>query len=333
MEVTNTVQDFLTTALGSFVRIEELAGDASTREYMRVVTSEKTFILCHDAALMQTSEKKYPFYILYNILKDHGIPIPEIYRLDESSGYILLQDLGDDLLEQRFPELNADSLRSVYKGIIRDMSVIQSIKGDTSSIPFSLSFDLEKLMFEFNFFIEHALINYFKANIDEQTIEKLRKEFIAISEILVKPDLFVLNHRDLHSRNVLIYKNTPYLIDFQDARMGLPQYDAVSLLRDSYVRLPDTLVSELMQDHFNFLFESGYKHMSKDEYRYYFDIMAFQRNIKAVGTFGYQVSSRGKRLYEKYIPQTLSYIKDYVARQDKLKSAAEILAECIGIEL
>jgi hypothetical protein len=36
------------------------------------------------------------------------------------------------------------------------------------------------------------------------------------------------------------------MIDFQDARMGPAQYDPASLLRDSYVTLPENLVSELI---------------------------------------------------------------------------------------
>ena len=49
----------------------------------------------------------------------------------------------------------------------------------------------------------------------------------------------MLCHRDYHSRNLMLHGGALYIIDFQDARIGPDTYDLVSLLRDSYVDLPD----------------------------------------------------------------------------------------------
>ena len=49
----------------------------------------------------------------------------------------------------------------------------------------------------------------------------------------------MLCHRDYHSRNLMLHDEPLYIIDFQDARMGPDTYDLASLLRDSYVDLPD----------------------------------------------------------------------------------------------
>ena len=59
----------------------------------------------------------------------------------------------------------------------------------------------------------------------------------------------VLCHRDYHSRNLMLHRGRLYWIDFQDARMGPVTYDLASLLRDSYVDLPEALVAALTQDH------------------------------------------------------------------------------------
>ena len=56
----------------------------------------------------------------------------------------------------------------------------------------------------------------------------------------------MLCHRDYHSRNLMLHEGQLYIIDFQDARMGPDTYDLVSLLRDSYVDLPEQTVSELI---------------------------------------------------------------------------------------
>ena len=44
----------------------------------------------------------------------------------------------------------------------------------------------------------------------------------------------------------MLHEGQLYMIDFQDARMGPDTYDLVSLLRDSYVDLPDSGVNELI---------------------------------------------------------------------------------------
>jgi N-acetylmuramate 1-kinase len=49
--------------------------------------------------------------------------------------------------------------------------------------------------------------------------------------------------------------------------------------------------------------------------------MAFQRNVKALGTFGYQVSVKGNSRYERYIRPTADYLGDYAERQEKLGKA------------
>ena len=50
------------------------------------------------------------------------------------------------------------------------------------------------------------------------------------------------------------------------------------------------------------------------EFRARFDLMALQRNLKALGTFGYQTTARGNPVYIQYIPRTLSYVRSTLVR-------------------
>jgi aminoglycoside/choline kinase family phosphotransferase len=141
----------------------------------------------------------------------------------------------------------------------------------------------------------------------------------------VLPEHFVLNHRDFHSRNIMLFGGKPVIIDFQDARLGLPQYDAVSLLRDSYVRLDAELVDELKRYHFEQLVQHELTTLDEAEYRRLFDLMAFQRNIKAVGTFCYQTTVIGNRAFEHSIAPTLAYLREYIDARPELASAGRLL--------
>ena len=50
------------------------------------------------------------------------------------------------------------------------------------------------------------------------------------------------------------------------------------------------------------------------EFRRRFDLMALQRNLKALGTFGYQTTTRGNPVYMQYVPRTLAYVRTHAHR-------------------
>jgi aminoglycoside/choline kinase family phosphotransferase len=116
-----------------------------------------------------------------------------------------------------------------------------------------------------------------------------------------------LCHRDYHSRNLMLHQATLYMIDFQDARMGPDTYDLASLLRDSYVDLTAAQVDELIAFFLALKGEAGAEGAA--EFRRRFDLMALQRNLKALGTFGYQTSTRGNTVYIQYIPRTIRHVQ------------------------
>ena len=314
--------------------IRRIKGDASTRRYFRVNSPRGSAIACIDAAFSNAAPEFYPFLVVGNLFAKNGIRVPDVYATNAETGLLLLEDCGDLMLQDEIPELDADRLAARYRQIIDLLVRIQSIRPNEqtpiSAIPFSLRFDRDKLMFEFDFFIEHALKGYFEGRLDERAIARLRDEFLKITNLLVLPAHFALNHRDFHSRNIMLFNGEPVVIDFQDARMGLPQYDAVSLLRDSYVRLDDALVEELKRYHFEQLRQRGLTAMNEAEYLRLFDLMAFQRNIKAIGTFCYQTSVARNVTFEASIAPTLGYLPAYIEARPELAAAGKLLAPLIS---
>ena len=102
----------------------------------------------------------------------------------------------------------------------------------------------------------------------------------------------MLCHRDYHSRNLMLHERRLYIIDFQDARMGPDTYDLASLLRDSYVDHTEARVDELIRGYLKLGGPSQATPEAFAEYRRRFDLMSVQRNLKALGTFGHQTTSR-----------------------------------------
>ncbi len=106
-----------------------------------------------------------------------------------------------------------------------------------------------------------------------------------------------------------------------------PSTDLASLLRDSYVTLPEELVDALVHR-----YREGMEHerqTSADRFRYVFDLMSLQRNIKALGTFGYQVSVRGSGRYVSSVPRTGAYVAANIAKHDEFSSFRAVVEELV----
>lgn len=325
----DNIDGFCLESLGGLDSCVKLAGDASTREYYRVSLADLTFIASRDPSFRNIPLESYPYYQVYTLFLEHRIPVPRVLRFDAARGLLLLEDAGDLMLEDIVEAAGLDATLPLYERLIDILVDIQGIPGD-GSIPFTLSFDVEKLMFEFNFFIEHALRGFFGAELSGPVKGELERAFLRVSESLQRRDLFVLNHRDYHSRNVMVPGDDIFIIDFQDARLGLPHYDLVSLLRDSYVGLDDPMFRGLKQRYYDASRATGVQSLGPDEFERYFTLSAFQRNVKAMGTFGFQVTRRGKNLYEKYLHQALWYLPTYARENGELAAATDIILDIAG---
>jgi aminoglycoside/choline kinase family phosphotransferase len=124
----------------------------------------------------------------------------------------------------------------------------------------------------------------------------------------------------------MLHEGRLYIIDFQDTRMGPDTYDLVSLLRDSYVDFTEQQVDELIAF---FLALRGVAGAAPDasEFSRRFDLMALQRNLKALGTFGFQTAARANPVYIQYIPRTLTYARATMDRHARFGRLRELLSE------
>ena len=61
------------------------------------------------------------------------------------------------------------------------------------------------------------------------------------------------------------------------------------------------------------------------EFRRRFDLMALQRNLKALGTFGYMTTSRNNTVYIQYIPRTVAYVKANLAKYPRFERLRHLL--------
>ena len=95
-----------------------------------------------------------------------------------------------------------------------------------------------------------------------------------------KNDYFT--HRDFHASNIMINKKKLSLIDSQDAIIGNPLYDVVSLIDDVRIKIPKKLQDDLFK---YYIKKSKFKLKDLFNLKNDFDILSVQRNLKILGIF------------------------------------------------
>ena len=309
-------------------QVVPLTGDASDRRYFRVLLKgEPSIVLAlHSGPI---DYKTMTFVSVARLLSHVPLPAPTILHHSDALGILGLQDLGDVTLQAHLGAATPDEHAALYRQAVTFVAELQRRGGALESPeypPYKVAFDVEKLTWELEYFTKHYLVAYRGATFSAADREALHREWAPIVEELAAEPR-VLCHRDYHSRNLMLHEGALYIIDFQDARMGPDTYDLVSLLRDSYVDLTSSQVDELIA-FFRALKGTARGTATESlEFRRRFDLMALQRNVKALGTFGYMTTARGNPVYIQYIPRTVNYVRANLGKYPRFARLRELLAD------
>jgi hypothetical protein len=301
-----------------------LTGDASDRRYFRIhIPADGSQVLAVHPGPIEF--RSMTFVRVAELLSLLPVPVPAILSYSDELGIIGLEDLGDVTLQAHLGAATPTEHKALYRQAVTLIEAMQRRGAEMASPeypPYGVSFDVAKLAWELDFFTKNFLEGYRGIALSQAARAALADEFSAIVEELAAEPR-VLCHRDYHSRNLMLHQDSLYIIDFQDARMGPDTYDLVSLLRDSYVDLTEDEVDDLIAFFLALRRGAG----DADEFRRRFDLMAVQRNLKALGTFGFQTISRGNPVYIQYMPRTLNYVRANLERYPRFGRLQELLAE------
>ncbi len=304
--------------------IEKLTGDASTRRYYRVFCKNISYVVCLDNPSDTIEENS--FLRVQSFLFEKGIRVPKIIHTNISKGYILEEDLGDITLLNHLAKI--DSLETefnLYKKVINELITLHTLSISEVEKPniFDLKFDSEKLNFEIEFSVKYFL-GHFLGVEDKSIKEDVIQLFKPICENLASHDM-VLTHRDFHSRNVMVLEDDLVMIDFQDARWGIPQYDLASLLDDCYYSLSRENQYKLLKHYYENVDEKVHNQGSFEEFKSLYEEMALQRVFKAIGSFSYIYHNRKDERYVKYIGFAMEKLKTYMVKNPKFNELRKTL--------
>jgi aminoglycoside/choline kinase family phosphotransferase len=278
-----------------------MAGDASDRTFFRIEGEGAVLMLRRDPFL----PSRDPFCRSTELLAACGVRVPRIVATDGLRGIVLVEDCGDTLLSQALPGLGEEE-RDLWYG--RALETVLRIQGGTFRLTPGEPADTERLGPER---LEWELLFFHRWWIEGMRGEELAQgETLALRAFyralareawLVEPP--VLCHRDYHARNLLLHDGDLVVVDHQDARWGSPLYDIASLARDPYVALPEGMEARLLGAW------AEARGSSPDAHRLSYERVALQRNLKAAGTYAFQVASHGRELYRPSLAPTLEHAR------------------------
>ena len=315
--------------------VSPLKGDASDRSYFRVKFDSpdafpRSIVLMK--LLSPFKEDEQDFITLQKFLRGCKVPVPEIYMCSPGRGFIYLEDCGDELMSERLKRAPGNERVDLYRKAI-DILLVMQIEGtrkmEETNPARGRRFDAAKYMEELRHTLKYFVEGFRDRKITGADRKRLESAFLRLVGPLENEPM-IFTHRDYRSRNIMIRDGRLRVLDFQDARMGPPHYDTASLLFDSYYRLDDDERTELTGyyvERWNMTSRNGFK---RDDFTATLCRAALQRNLKALGTFGYQAVKKNRDFYLRFVPDTVEYIRRNIRTVEELKEDAGLILSLIG---
>lgn len=278
---------------------EPLAGDASNRRYERLTdpATGKTAVLM-DSPPGQ-AEPVEAFVRMANHLRSIGLSAPQIYAEDTHYGFLLLEDLGDDLFARVLVK-HPDMERELYEAAT-DVLIALHEAPTLSLQSYGPALMTELAALSFTKYAQGVLGDY-----DRDAQDRFEHRFADILHQETSGTKIVVQ-RDYHAENLIWLPDRQGvarvgLLDFQTAMLGHPAYDLVSLLQD--VRREVSPGTEMrMVSHY--IAATG---VNDHDFRSAYAVLGAQRNLRILGVFARLATEYGKPHYVDLIPAAWDHL-------------------------
>lgn len=321
--------------------VQAASADASFRRYLRVqrvptsaaggaVPAEAQSLIIMDAPPPQ--EDVRPFVRLARQMHAAGLHGPQVLSADEEQGFLLLTDLGRDLLLpvlqqcQQDQPARADSLmRQVGSALVRWQQGM-----DPSGWP---AYDEALLRRELELFPQWCVSREFGqtwTQAQQQAWDRVTQRLI--DSALAQPTVAV--HRDWMPRNLMVCGDELGILDFQDAVRGPITYDAASMLRDAFISWDEELEIDWAVRYWEQARAAGLP-VQEDfgEFWRALEWMGLQRHLKVLGIFCRLKHRDGKPHYAQDLPRFFAYATKVVLRYRELAPLLPLIEPLSGFAL
>ncbi len=284
------------------MKIELLSGGASGKLIHRIYAKSKTVIGIYNADIPENRA----FIGFSDVFKSLSLNVPEIFHASENYEIYFISDFGDLTLHKYLIDTadNDDRMR-MNKSAIENLIKFQVLGKD--KIDFKLcyqtpEFNLDQILIDEKKFIEHYLPHN-KKKIDLKIVES---SFNLINQKVLSEREYYFMYRDFQPRNILVYGNSLYFIDYQSGRKGPLLYDLASYLYSGSITLTENEREELKSYYLDRL--SKYN-ITIDNFEDKWDYIVLVRMIQMLGSYSFSYDERKDGYYRQKIVSGIEKIK------------------------
>lgn len=266
-----------------------LAGDASFRRYFRVVDGARRAVLM-DAP--PPHEDPRPFLAVAGHLAAQGFAAPAIYGQDLAEGLVLLEDFGDARVRDHL-DAHPAAEEAIYARAVRLLADLHRLP-PVEALPYDGQIYQREAALLTEWYCPAAGLD-----VDAAAYAAAWDAVLPLVEQDDAPRVTVL--RDYHAENIMLIDGRPQshdlgLLDFQDALVGHPAYDLVSLLQDARRDVSPELERRMLA-----LYREAAR--SGPGFDVAYAVLGAQRNAKIIGIFTRLWKRDGKPRYLDYLPR------------------------------
>lgn len=291
-----------------------LPQDASFRHYYRLVDGPRTAMLM-DAP--PDREPVGPFVKVTQHLQSIGARVPKICAGDPKNGFLLLEDLGDDTFTRLL--CAGESEVKLYELAEQALYTIQRAPPPSDLPPF----DFKTLYAESELMADWYYPARFGRELSPEAREAYRacwaQCFAALPEL---PQVFV--HRDFHVDNLLLAGEECAMLDYQDARVGSPAYDLISLIEDERRDVAPEIIRD-MTGRFRATFD-----LDAEALEAHLAFWSVQRHNKNLGIFARLWRRDDKPDYLRHLPRMINMLHRRLDHPLLAPLAGWFRSECEG---
>ncbi len=294
-----------------------LAGDASFRRYARLQLKNASAVLM-DAPPPQ--EDVRPFWALANYLSKNGCSAPRVLAGQIDEGFLLLEDLGDQTFNRTFAADPA-SETALYEAAVDLLVDLQQLPPPTT-LQFGDAQRYEVAVYHEGPLFEELFlfVNWYLPLLLKRQDAVWRPELEALwrphfEALTAASEVLVL--RDYHADNLIWLADRKGIarvgvLDFQDALIGHPAYDLVSLLQDARRDLSPGLEAAMKERYLAATSARG-KTLDPETFERHYQLLGAQRSSKIIGIFTRLWQRDGKPQYLELIPRVWGHLERNVA--------------------
>jgi len=297
------------------VHVAMLPPHASLRRYARVEIEGRSEIVMmmppRDAApdeaggVVAASLRDDPFVVVQRWLHEIGVRVPSLYAVDEAGDALWLEDVGTVDLDAAVAAEPASTLH-LYRAALRALSGFQDAAKNPPALVAQRHFDAALLRWEVDHYLEWRVDAWLPVQPSSASREALRKELYALADAIAVMPTGPM-HRDFQSHNLMVpHDDEIVVLDFQDAMVGPLVYDAVALLRDSYVDLPPAVLRTLVAEYADATARAT--GCAAADVERWFHMQTVQRKLKDAARFVFIDRVKGNASFLKYIDTSVRYV-------------------------